>query len=197
MAKDGISVHFDQGDYEGFKRAIRKIAETGQKSMWRLLETATIYALQSARKLTPQGKRQRPVRRATKEERKDNEGKKLVMEWYDKDGTVRWIGIDDRDDPRREIKKRGAGKNSWSGLIGKVGKSVAVDRKFANVVNKGTLLVEQKNSDKQFIMALDRLKYIAKLVPDIDSQAMQLAMNRVVGAELKKMGDEADKIWEK
>jgi len=190
-----VSVHIDARDYAKFQNALHKIAEITNKSMWRLLQTTAIYAFQSARKLSPLGKKRRPVRRATKEEKKANKGMPLVMEWWNKNGTMEWRPVATRDDKARDIKYRGAAKNSWSGLIGRVGKAEAVEAQFRNVAYNGTQMIKQREGNKPFIVALNRLGYMLKLVPTIEDQALSLAMSRVVGAEMKKLGDQAEQIW--
>jgi len=56
-------------------------------------------------------------------------------------------------------------------------------------------MIKQREGNKPFIVALNRLGYMLKLVPTIEDQALSLAMSRVVGAEMKKLGDQAEQIW--
>lgn len=192
---DFVKITVDENSQSAFYNALRNIARLTNVSVYRLLRTLAIYSFQSARKLTPQSKTKRPVRRATKEEKKKFEGKPLVMEWYEKDGTIHWTPIESREDGLRIIKKRGAAKNSWSALIGKLGGPASIETRFARVARQATMLIKESEGDKPFIVALNKMRYINKHVPEIESQAIVSAQNRLLGAQLAKLGDNAQRIW--
>jgi len=195
---DGLSVKFDltPESQARFRRVLRDIQENLKKRTPSLLKQLALFYAQSARKVTKIGKRNREVMKTPAAEVRRGSPPYLMRKYY-QDGHSNWIAITGRDDPKREIKKRGAARQSWVGIMRKLhGNELGEFEHLRAVMQSGGRVENQSASaHSPSITVINSIKYMSKIAPGVVERSIAAAQSRLANTYLRKMGDDFRRRW--
>jgi hypothetical protein len=171
--KPPAKVAFSHADIRRFSQAMVDMSRELKRDMPRVTQQAAVWFCQSARKATPISVKRRELEPVT-EESVASEHRWMVIKgkWkyniikYNKQGDIVKIPTNQKDDPRRKIKMRGAAKNAWSGcikrlfktapMVGTAPESLAAETSEAKRYSSGGKAVAEVANKISYIEKLDR-----------------------------------------
>ena len=183
-----------------FFAALERINLLTKKSAPVLLAALSNMFAQSARADTPISRKKREVftARSKAQYAKQHGWKYAIRAWNRDDGREKMLYTD--DDAKRDhlstITWRGAARGAWSRIISQLpgGKNAGDAIPFRRFVGSATQFGNPE-AGKIAMQILYAIKYLAKLRPNIQNDALIKAQNRFVASHARKYQDELKQYW--
>jgi hypothetical protein len=205
-------LNFRKADVRSLSRAIQDMAKITKKSLPQVTLKAAVWYCQSAAKATPISPKLRTVERVTVKT-VPAQKRWMVRKGYWTHNVVKYnkksekvlIPTADKNDPRRNIKMRGAARNTWYGCIRKLNKAARMEKGASQAVGEGASEARKyQRSGIAVVEVANKIDYIVKLdrgsptnLPyNISAKAASATTNRLNG-ELKKLWGQNAKRFNK
>lgn len=187
-----VTVEIPPEQIAAFHGLMNEIATYTGRSLPSIVEQATVYFLQSAGKVTKLGKKRRPV------ENNPDKKPKYRFKVYRQGIDPLWITTDERMDAQRLVKNRGLAKNTWKALIGAASRKNTsfVGESSSGAIAKSVVsTMIHKQTHDIAITVTNRLGYMPIIAPNVLSEGMSKAKNRMDNYLLRKMQSDMEKKW--
>jgi hypothetical protein len=173
MRRPKVKIEIRKGDAAKLAAAMREMQKSTRRDMGRVVQQAAVWFCQSARKATPISVKKREIEPVSADDVPHGKGWMVRKGYwthsiikYNKQGDIVKIPTNQKDDPRRKIKMRGAAKNAWSGcikrlfktapMVGTAPESLAAETSEAKRYSSGGKAVAEVANKISYIEKLDR-----------------------------------------
>jgi hypothetical protein len=193
-----FTVTIPENELRQFESLLKDMRTLTGRSTRSMVSQAARFFLQSARAGTRLSKTKRPIE--TNPNRTGRgakaKGAKFRFLAYSQTSEPKYIYTNNRMDPRRRIAKRGLAKASWTHMISKVSTgSKGVRGVLGGIVARGTTVKQKKTADSASISMTNRLGYIARVHPQLMSQSLSKARNRLEAVLLRDLAKKQERTW--
>lgn len=166
---DSVNIAFKPETVARFRAAMLEASAVYRKTAPQAIKWAGIRFLTTARGKTKVGRKLRDIREAESTGR----SRRYEMEvWAQGWTAARWVPISAANDPARQIKTRGAARNSWNGCFRAFNKPAPPPTGWAGSTSAGSASTHY-TGDVPYALIVNELSYLPVIHPSIMDDALR------------------------